>query len=291
MARPGSNWNRVEVEAIVADYLEMFRKHIRGEEYNKTEHRKRLLPLLPGRTEGSIEYKHQNISAVLLDLDQPYLEGYKPHRNYQALLFDVVSDRLLGDRYLMAELQTYVDQEARVPTVDDLLSRMVEPPPESDWVWPEYGAERRRPPRTPPNYLLREARNASLGRAGELFTLNFERARLMSERKEGLAAEVEHVAETRGDYEGFDVLSFETDGRERLIEVKTTAFGQMTPFFVSSHQVTISRERRDRFHIYRLFSFRSDPKLFALPGPIADTCVLEPTEYRARPGGGAGWSA
>ena len=40
-----------------------------------------------------------------------------------------------------------------------------------------------------------------------------------------LAARVDRVSETRGDGLGYDVLSFETSGRERLIEVKTTNYG------------------------------------------------------------------
>jgi hypothetical protein len=34
------------------------------------------------------------------------------------------------------------------------------------------------------------------------------------------------VSVTRGDHEGFDILSFESGGTERLVEVKTTGFGR-----------------------------------------------------------------
>jgi hypothetical protein len=50
---------------------------------------------------------------------------------------------------------------------------------------------------------------------------------------DSLAAKVEHVSRTRGDGLGFDVLSFDEQGKERYIEVKTTAFAKETPFFVS----------------------------------------------------------
>ncbi len=41
---------------------------------------------------------------------------------------------------------------------------------------------------------------------------------------------IEHVSRTQGDGPGYDIVLFETDGRERMIEVKTTAFDAMTPF-------------------------------------------------------------
>ena len=126
------------------------------------------------------------------------------------------------------------------------------------------------------NYLLQEARNASLGAAGEEFVLNFEQARLAVAGQEGLAAAIEQVSKTRGVHEGYDVLSFETDGRERLIEVKTTAFGPMTPFYVSANQVRRSQASSEQYHVYRLFRFRRDPRLYTLRGAIDRTFNWRP---------------
>ena len=46
--------------------------------YNKADHNRRLGHLLNNRSRGSIEFKHQNISAILIELGYPYIEGYKP---------------------------------------------------------------------------------------------------------------------------------------------------------------------------------------------------------------------
>lgn len=43
---------------------------ISGRRYSKAEHRRALLPLLNDRSEGSVEFKHQNISAVLKGLGE-----------------------------------------------------------------------------------------------------------------------------------------------------------------------------------------------------------------------------
>lgn len=282
MAAERRTWSRAEVEAIVADYLDMLAKELRGEVYSKADHRRRLMARLGGRTDGSIEYKHRNITAALNELGAPGIDGYKPARNYQDLLLEVVRERLAGARGLLVVVEDQVESPARVPTVEDILTRLVDPPPRDPGRRYQGGRERPNPAPIATNYLLREARNTSLGAAGEEFVLNFERARLLADRKDRLAARIEHVSRTRGDYEGYDVLSFEADGSERLIEVKTTAFGPLTPFFVSANQVRESRERREQYHVYRVFRFRKDPHLFALRGAIADNCELEAREFSAR---------
>lgn len=64
------SWSNTEVELIVADYFNMLSAELAGEIYSKADHRKNILPLLNVRSEGSIEYKHQNISAVLANLGE-----------------------------------------------------------------------------------------------------------------------------------------------------------------------------------------------------------------------------
>jgi hypothetical protein len=163
MAADRRDWSRLEVEAIVADYFEMLDKELRNEGYNKTEHRRRVMSGLDRRTDGSVEFKHQNISAVLIELGLPYIEGYKPAKNYQDLLMEVVRERIIGAKGLLSAVRDEVDKPADVPTVEDILQRMVGAPPRDQQN--QYRAVREREVRSPvvPNYLLREARNASLG--------------------------------------------------------------------------------------------------------------------------------
>ena len=59
------DWSEQEVGLIVADYFTMLEKELLGKPYSKTEHRRSLAPKLGGRSDGSIEFKHANISAVL----------------------------------------------------------------------------------------------------------------------------------------------------------------------------------------------------------------------------------
>lgn len=276
------DWSKAEVRAIVDDYLSMLAQELRHEPYNKTEHRRALKPLLQGRTEGSIERKHQNISAALIELGFPYVPGYKPLSNYQQLLFDVVAATLLSKAELPPLAQSEATRIADTPVPPtDVLSAMVTPPrPAERNIARSPSAQYRT--RLGVDYLALEARNRSLGTSGEHFVAEFERVRLRSLGKPKLAERIEVVSDTRGDGAGFDVLSFETSGKERFIEVKTTGFGKETPFFVTRNELSFSIDHTIEFQLYRLFQFRTEPKLFALVGRLDKSCSLDPAQYIAR---------
>ena len=165
------DWSRAEVEATVADYFGMLDHEVRGRDYNKSAHRRRLAALLNHRTDGAIERKHQNISAILIELGFVYVVGYKPLRNYQQLLFETVENRLAQSQSLADVVRQQVSEPAPVPTVDDILASLVDPPvPDADRAKyrPSVARERLRPQQGV-DYLAIEATNRSLGAAGEEF--------------------------------------------------------------------------------------------------------------------------
>ncbi len=272
-------WSQTEVEAIVADYLHMLLMQYSGQSYNKSAHRKALLRKLNNRSESAIERKHQNISAILLENGWPPIIGYKPLGNYQNLLKQVVEAQLRADRMLDQAAILAIASPATAPLLHDYAKTLVSPPGQH-WIAREPAAVYRLPQQR--DYLEREARNISLGLAGESFVVNFEHLRLRAAGRDKLADKVEHVSQSQGDGLGFDVLSFETDGRERFIEVKTTAFGKETPFFISQNEIGFARENAEQFHLYRLFDFRRNPRLFDLPGVVEQHCQMSPSNYICR---------
>ncbi len=278
------DWSRAEVEATVSDYLAMLEAELRGEAYSKSEHRRALVKLMSGRSEQSIEFKHANISAVLIELGIPYISGYKPRSNYQRLLAEVVAERLAGQRHLIRVVAEDADK-AVVLTFDDLLNALVDAPvglsSKSKVAEPAKPPYKGHLPRPAVNYLEREARNRALGSAGEEFVLRFEQARLVQAGHERLASKIVHVAKSRGDGAGYDILSFETSGAERLVEVKTTKYGRETPFFVSRNELAVSEANAERYHLYRVFELRAKARLFTLPGAFSSTCQMEPSTYQA----------
>jgi hypothetical protein len=278
----GSDWTEPEVALIVADYLAMLTQELTGQRFNKAERRRRLMQQLPGRSEGSVEFKHANISAVMLELGFPYLRGYKPRANFQRRrLVDEVSRQvsrhsLLDEAALAAvqrpalvadQLTDFGDVRADAPK-RDLTARE-----------PDVGYFERRPFKR--DYLEREAQNRSLGLAGEEFALSLERWRLVQSGCGQLAERVEHTSKVQGDGTGFDIRSFECDGSDRYIEVKTTSFGDRTPFFVSSTELAFGKSHPDSYRIYRLFDFRKAPRMFELVGPLDEHCLLDATTYKA----------
>jgi hypothetical protein len=79
-AKIGTNWQDDELDAIVADYFAMLAADLSGQPYVKSKHSAALMAQI-GRTHRSVEFKHQNISAVLDELGMPWIPGYKPKRN------------------------------------------------------------------------------------------------------------------------------------------------------------------------------------------------------------------
>lgn len=264
------------MEAAVADYFEMLALELAGRPYNKSEHRRALSRSLRDRPPQAIEFKHCNISAVLIASGFPYISGYKPRSKYQRLLKDVVLDRLLHDQALHQTAAIDAVQKVTTPSVSDILTVLREPPkPNSRSSFPDFPEQRGI------NYLELEAKNRLLGMAGEEFAFEYERTRLVSIGCEGLASKIEHVSREVGDGLGFDIRSFEANGSDRLIEVKTTKHGCYTPFFVSRNEVRVSEKEADKYHLYRLFDFKRGPGLFTLQGALTETCVLQPTSFEA----------
>ena len=194
------DWSREEVEATVADYFDMLDQELRGQPYNKTAHRRLLSVRLRNRSDGAIERKHQNISAILLELGFIPIRGYKPASNYQGLLADVVSARYEASIALRKVLERQVQEPAVLPSVEDILKVLVAPPASeagdrfASWEVRERGTIRRGV-----DYAALEAANRSLGVAGEEFVVRYEVARLVAAREDRLASLVERVSATQGD--------------------------------------------------------------------------------------------
>jgi hypothetical protein len=278
------NWSKSEVEAAVEDYFDMLVLELRGSKYNKTEHRRELMAHLNSRSAGSVEFKHQNISAVLRDMGIPFIEGYKPRSNYQQTLLQAITEFIAHHPEIQLLFQKDAELTPATPSVDDFLA-ILENPPAKEERNPSNIAER--PVTyipTSQNYLEREARNQSLGDAGEQFVINFERARLIYEGKASLAEQIQQVSISVGSSAGFDIHSFESNGTDRFIEVKTTKYGKNTPFFITPNELTFSQRNAAHYFLYRVFRFRTEPRIFTLQGDVQNNCTLTPTQFMARMG-------
>lgn len=269
-SKRGKEWQDEELDAIVADYFDMLVSDVAGRPYVKLRHSRALMARID-RTHRSVEFKHQNISAVLDELGLPWIPGYKPRPNYQNAIFDAI------DRYLTQH--PAVLQMAPAPPPAPAASEVFVPPPTLSDAAPAPARLRRLVRKFDP--VKRDFINRSLGKAGEEYVVNLERRQLEEDGRSDLAHKVRWVAVDDGDGAGYDVLSFNRQGRERLIEVKTTNGSARTPFFITRNERSIATERPDDWLIYRVHLFARDPHIFSIAPPLEKTVRLRSEVWRA----------
>lgn len=265
----GQDWSPAEIVAVVTDYLTMLRAELAGLEYSKAAHRRDLLGRLrPGRTEASVEFKHCNVSAVMLELGLPYVKGYRPRGNYQEALAAEVRRRLQVDGLLRA-----LNEFDGHPVTRSLVLK--------EAAIKSSGERPRRRGRVV-DYEALQAECRKLGVLGEELVLDFERTRLSQEGRPDLASAVRWVAREDGDGLGYDVLSFDLNGLDRHIEVKTTALGPETPFYLSSSELAFADAHTESFVLYRLYDVYVAPAFFTVAGDLNWHLDLTPVTFRAR---------
>jgi hypothetical protein len=272
------SWSKIEVSLIIADYFDMLIKELSGVPYKKADHRRQILPLLSNRLEGSIEFKHQNISAVLINLGKPYINGYLPRYNYQKLLEDEVLEYLKVNSEPDFYFQKFVEKDiVRPQNKPDFESILVAPPENISVSEPIVSYQ---PKLIKINYLEKEQSNRALGLFGEEVIIEFEKWNLIKSGKENLADKIEWISKEQGDGAGFDILSKNINGTDKYIEVKITRLGKETPFFFSSNELQFSINKSSNYHLYRLFNAERDVKFFQKNGSLDSVCKSVPTMYK-----------
>ncbi|MDE2816050.1 MAG: DUF3883 domain-containing protein [Chloroflexota bacterium] len=273
MRRTQIRWSDQEIEIIVQDYLDMLRIEEDGGAFNKSEHNRTLQARI-GRSRGSIEYKHRNISAVMERLGLRFIQGYYPAQNFQRRLYEIIGEQLIEGNL-----------------VETMSGRVVEWPIPSSGLTFLPPPAKSLPPDIPDRHVrrivsnldpaARDARARKLGEAGENFLYQAEQKRLSAAGRDDLAGNVRWVSKEDGDGAGFDILSFTVSGKERWLEVKTTNGPRTTPFWLSANELRVSKESADVFRLTRLYDFSIKPCAYQLKPPLADHVHLRPQNYRA----------
>jgi hypothetical protein len=272
----GGPWTDEEIDLAITAYLDLLAAELRGERPVKATRVRELQRLMPARSSGSIERKLANISAVLDERQQPWIDGYKPYSHYQAALEQAVVRRLGLERRLSETMAEYQANTLPAPQPNRLATGDVLVPPPSvkqRATRPSIGVT------TGAFGAMQDFRNRQLGRAGEEFVVDAEREHLDRSGRRDLADKVVWVANDIGDGLGYDISSFKEDGSPRHIEVKTTNLGARTPFFITRWEVQVSKSEAPMWSLYRVFDFRSEPKIYRLDGSVEESARLEPTVF------------
>lgn len=273
------DWSDSQNDAIVSDYFAMLADDIAGRPYNKAEHNRALQANIH-RPRGSIEYKHQNISAVLKGLGEDWIPGYKPACNFQFSLVEAVA-RWLDNHPEWTAPTTHLPPGASQSTLNEEAALWIGPPPTHSNTPPADELEKMTAIARKFNVAERDARNHALGRAGEERVLAHEHATLSAAGRTDLAERIRWVSHIDGDGAGYDILSFTPDGDDRLIEVKTTKGWDRTPFHITRNELEVADHRREHWRLVRLWNFARKPKAFELRPPLNAHVALMATHFQA----------
>lgn len=116
------------------------------------------------------------------------------------------------------------------------------------------------------------------GKAGEVLVYNYE-----IEKLAGTPYKPEYVAETQGDGLGYDIKSFDKDGTEIYIEVKTTTSNKIDGFYLSENERSIAEEKKEQYKVYRVYNLNKKTKsanIQIFNNIISENFQLKPTTYR-----------
>jgi hypothetical protein len=126
-------------------------------------------------------------------------------------------------------------------------------------------------------------KNKRLGDQGELIVYFDEIKELQNNGRSDLSNRVKIISR-EDDSAGFDILSFDLDGRERPIEVKSTnSKPKKFSFFMSANEYRLSQEL-ENYYIYIVFEAKTNnPKIWKIENPMryeGSGIDLIPSKYR-----------
>jgi len=235
-----------------------------------------LLQEQTGRSHGSIEFKLCNISAAARGFGLPIVKGYQPRFNFQMALAEAISRWLARHSDWEA-----VPNRAQPTGMAEAPEFFVGVAPTLRNAPPPKELEQMQAVARRFDVAGRDERNRALGRAGEELVFRRERGLLLKQGRSDLARRVRWVSQEDGDGAGFDIASFTPEGRDRLIEVKTTNGWERTPFHISRNELEVAETRRDDWYLFRLYDFARSPQAFELRPPLEAHVALTPTSFQA----------
>jgi hypothetical protein len=267
------DWTLNQCELVSETYFDCLRRKLAKQPFNRNQALDRVATMT-SRTRGSVDYKFQNIDAILGKADLPRLNDAVAE-NWQELLRFVVLDPLAKRLTTVSqsntlEVQTgdpshiFVDSPHLHFPIEDDPDTLVSKPSKTD-------------------FAKRDAQNRELGARGEEFVVATEKRRLKDAGRPDLAEKVVWSSKEVGDGLGYDIESFGDDGEVIFIEVKATNRGKSAAFFLTSTELSVSEKMGQRYRLYRVFNLSEDPRIYILWGPLRDKMNLEPQVFLGRP--------
>ena len=135
------------------------------------------------------------------------------------------------------------------------------------------------------DYESDNQRKAAIGDRGEKIVFDLEVKRLKDQGLDKLAKKVKRLSLESDSY-GFDILSYENTGEERLIEVKATMSRVgLANFYLTKNELNIAN-KNSNYYIYVVFDLSSQtPKVWSIKNPFNPMnrfIEIEPIAYQVK---------
>jgi len=234
----------------------------------------------PKHTDDGRILPHRIFDIVFTDFSDPIDDPLLPDSLVSPILGYAKSTRFSGSPIPIEMYDAIQEEILKRKNTDKTFNSYVVSPPES--VLGTTSNEPKRKTRKGSYDPGRDRENKKLGDRGEEFIYLLEKDKLKKSNHYGLSEKVRWISRDEGDGFGYDIASYDENGKEIFIEVKTTKGNISTPFFMSLNEVETSKELGACYRIYRVYNFIEDPKFFILSGSIYECTGIElkPTEFK-----------
>ena len=215
-------------------------------------------------------------------------------------------DDSLDETELQNDLKEYIrayekiiDDPRSIPLIDNLAEIVLDEDDQKssedfDYEIPEYeptikeAKEKVYSPKKSKNNkknIIPTKPSKRVGRAGEEHVYNFEYKKLMDKGREDLAKLIVKQYEDLSFFPGYDIKSFNEDGEEIYIEVKSTVSKGKDYFEISDNEVLAAKSLKDSYFIYQVTDALANPKINArVRNPMKyveeNKILLEPWIYK-----------
>lgn len=236
----------------------------------RLESSKKVFFVLGATSDGGLYYKidclrsNYTKSGVLSQETQKLFDEYLGRTNYNEIFISKVSlqnltwDKLVEQttRFFYKYASLYDELENLInptPTVENEANRFEQVPPPAKTK--SYLNKKRTFQGHVTDWSQKQTTTKLLGDAGEELVIEFEKAKL---RDATLFEKADLVTKVK-DGCGYDVLSFDTNGNEIHIEVKTITGSEDEPFYFSINEKEYLEQHPENYYLYRLHQFRFNP--------------------------------
>lgn len=133
------------------------------------------------------------------------------------------------------------------------------------------------------DFFEKNLKNSTTGKKGEEVVLQLEKDELIMLNRSDLSQKVKQIS-INDDSAGFDILSFDASGEEKLIEVKSSVLPERKEFsfYISENEKRVAEESTN-YYIYLVFDVNNIPKVIKLKNPFSlGILQLQPSQYKVK---------